>query len=100
RSRPGDERVVEGRRATLCRGPASMSMRATRRAAGRRMAIRWLGLLAVLLIGMPSASMAQFDAAKHAQVLIAGLDFDDARRVLASADADDPRVLVERARLA
>ena len=77
-----------------------MSMRATRRAAGRRMAIRWLGLLAVLLIGMPSASMAQFDAAKHAQVLIAGLDFDDARRVLASADADDPRVLLERARLA
>jgi hypothetical protein len=51
-------------------------------------------------VGAPASSSAQLDAAKRAQILIAGLDLDDARRVLASADADDPRVLLERARLA
>jgi hypothetical protein len=60
----------------------------------------WLALLIALAIGAPVASRAQLDAAKHAQSLIAGLDLDDARRALASADADDPRVLLERARLA
>jgi hypothetical protein len=35
----------------------------------------------------------------QAQALIAGLDYDDARRVLASADSEDPTVAVERARL-
>jgi Peptidase MA superfamily len=35
----------------------------------------------------------------QAQALIAGLDFDEARRVLAGADSDDPAVAVERARL-
>jgi hypothetical protein len=34
-----------------------------------------------------------------AQVLIAGLDFDDARRALGEADAEDPSVALERARL-
>jgi hypothetical protein len=33
-------------------------------------------------------------------MLIAGLDYDDARKVLAAADADDPAVATERARLA
>jgi hypothetical protein len=38
------------------------------------------------------------DALK-AQALIAGLDFDDARRVLGEADVEDPSVALERARL-
>jgi hypothetical protein len=61
-----------------------------------------LGVLgaAALAIGAPAAAPAQSDAAKTAQALISGLDYDEARRVLASADADDPRVLLERARLA
>jgi hypothetical protein len=38
-------------------------------------------------------------SATQAQALIAGLDFDDARRVLADADGEDPGVALERARL-
>jgi hypothetical protein len=38
-------------------------------------------------------------SATQAQALIAGLDFDDARRVLADADGEDPTVALERARL-
>jgi hypothetical protein len=37
--------------------------------------------------------------ANQAQALIAGLDFDEARRVLGGADSEDPAVAVERARL-
>ncbi len=57
-------------------------------------------LCVVLAIGAPASSHAQVGAARRAQTLIAGLDFDEARRVLASADGDDPLVLLERARLA
>ncbi len=60
----------------------------------------WVLGAAAVAIGAPGAATAQFDAAKTAQALISGLDYDEARRVLASADADDPRVLLERARLA
>jgi hypothetical protein len=59
-----------------------------------------LALLIALAMSAPVASRAQLDPAKQVQSLIAGLDLDDARRALASADADDPRVLLERARLA
>ena len=56
--------------------------------------------LLVLTIGAPASLHAQVGAARRAQELIAGLDLDEARRVLASADGDDPLVLLERARLA
>ena len=63
--------------------------------------LHWFfGAMAALVLGAPAASRAQFDAAKRAQSLIAGLDYDEARRVLATADSSDPRVLLERARLA
>ncbi|HEX3772478.1 MAG TPA: hypothetical protein VHV30_16485 [Polyangiaceae bacterium] len=55
---------------------------------------------AALSVGAPGGSRAQIDAAARARSLIAGLDFDEARRVLAAADGNDPRVLLERARLA
>jgi hypothetical protein len=48
----------------------------------------------------PASSRAQAEAAREAQALIAGLDFDEARRILADADGEDPAVLLERARLA
>jgi hypothetical protein len=67
----------------------------------RRRASPWLvALAAALAVGAPASTRAQSDAAQHAQALIVRLDFDEARRVLAGADADDPRVLLERARLA
>ncbi len=59
-----------------------------------------LSLVLALAIGSPASSRAQVDAASRAQALIAGLDLEEARRVLAGADGDDPRVLLERARLA
>jgi hypothetical protein len=61
----------------------------------------WLGV--ALLAGAtawPAPSGAGSDVARRAQNLILGLDLDDARHALASADPEDPRVLVERARLA
>jgi hypothetical protein len=48
----------------------------------------------------PSRALAQDDVADRAQQLIQALDLDDARRVLAGADGEDPRVALERARLA
>jgi peptidase MA superfamily protein len=59
-----------------------------------------LGAMAALALAAPASSRAQADAARHAETLIAGLDYDEARRALAAADPDDPRVLLERARLA
>jgi hypothetical protein len=55
--------------------------------------------LACALLAAPRPTVAQDDVASHAQSLIVGLDFDEARRVLAP-ESDDPRVLLERARLA
>lgn len=69
-------------------------------ATGRRMTPWLIAVGVALALGAPASSRAQTDAAQRAQGLIVGLDFDEARRVLAAADADDPRVLLERARLA
>jgi hypothetical protein len=55
--------------------------------------------LVALALASPGSSRAQHDTAARAQALIAGLDYDEARRELAS-DADDPALAVERARLA
>jgi hypothetical protein len=73
------------------------------------MSARWplcaVVAVAVLAAG-PDASRAQSlqspasGEALRARSLIAGLDFDDARRVLANADGEDPAVALERARLA
>jgi hypothetical protein len=65
--------------------------------------MRWLGsilLVASVLVAVPAPSRAENRAATQAQSLIAGLDYDDARRVLAAADGEDPEVALERARLA
>jgi hypothetical protein len=63
-----------------------------------------LGLVVLSAMAMatvaPASSRAQPDAARRAQALIAGLDYEQARRELAQADADDPAVAVERGRLA
>jgi hypothetical protein len=56
--------------------------------------LAWLGTMA------PGTSRAQADAAPRAQAFIAGLDYDEARKVLTEADGDDPAVALERARLA
>jgi hypothetical protein len=79
-----------------------MALMAPGRSARRaRRAWPWfLGALAALAIGAPTPSQAQGYAANRASGFIAGLEYDLARRVLAAADADDPRVLLERARLA
>lgn len=65
--------------------------------------LRLLPLLALPLLGglvTPATSRAQADDARHAETLIAGLDYDEARKVLAGADGEAPRVAIERARLA
>jgi hypothetical protein len=60
-----------------------------------------LGAVATLLVfAVPESSRAQSLLARHIQSLIAGLDLDQARRELLLADADDPSVALERARLA
>jgi hypothetical protein len=66
------------------------------------MKLRWLlPLLAVALALTPSGpSRASVPAEILAQALIAGLDYEQARRVLAGADPEDPHVAMERARLA
>jgi hypothetical protein len=56
--------------------------------------------LSLLTLGAARDTRADLDAARRAQAETLGLDFDDARQTLASADGDDPRVLLERARLA
>lgn len=65
----------------------------------RRAALVGLALAAGAL-GSPVPSGAATDAARTAQELILGLDYDEARSVLSEADPEDPRVLLERARLA
>ena len=62
---------------------------------------RILALLALVLLATltSGSSRAQSLAARQARVLIAGLDYDDARKVLADADPDDPAVATEKARL-
>jgi hypothetical protein len=61
-----------------------------------------LSLLAMAMIGLgPGDSSAQDDRARRAAALIAGLDYDDARKELSSIqDPDAPPVALERARLA
>jgi hypothetical protein len=75
-----------------------MKMSVTQRA--RRFSVWVLGALAALAVDAPGRSWAQVDIANAAEALTAGLDYEDARRALAGADANDPRVLLERARLA
>ncbi len=65
----------------------------------------WLVRLASLALPLlalvtPASSRADGDAAHHARALIAGLEYDEARRILSAADGDDPGVAIERARLA
>lgn len=59
-----------------------------------------LPLIALLAVVSPSVSHAQNDVARRVQALIAGLDYEPARQILAGADPDDPAIAVERARLA
>jgi hypothetical protein len=56
-------------------------------------------LFAAAAFGAPRDSRAQADFAMLARGLIAGLDCDEARRVLTAADPEDPNVALERARL-
>ena len=66
------------------------------------MRLRHLPLLALPLLASlaPATTRAQSDDAHRARTFIAGLDYDEARRVLKEADADAPPVALERARLA
>lgn len=57
-----------------------------------------LVLVAALVVPVPTRAAG--NVARHAQSVIAGLDYDEARALLAGADGDDPAVAVERARLA
>ncbi|MGD0526353.1 MAG: hypothetical protein ABSE49_14475 [Polyangiaceae bacterium] len=63
----------------------------------RRLPLLALPLLASLT---PAVTRAQSDDAHRARALIAGLDYDDARKALTGAEVDDPAVALERARLA
>ncbi len=66
----------------------------------RRILSRWAVCALVGFAGaVPGSAGAQGDVATHATHLIAGLDLDEARRVLGPAEADDPRIALERARL-
>jgi hypothetical protein len=76
-----------------------MSARAGKTARSR-LSVWVLGALAAIAAGAPAQTRAQPDLAAVAQALISGLDYDQARQVLAAGDASDPRVLLERARLA
>ncbi len=71
---------------------------------GRGWMAPWvLALGAALLLCAPRSSRASDPVAGAIQALIAGLDYDAARTMLAAAsvaDADDPRVALEKARLA
>ena len=63
---------------------------------------RWIALVllaAAPFVGNPK-SRAQSNVAKHARALVAGLDYEEARGELASADPEDATVAIERARLA
>jgi hypothetical protein len=56
--------------------------------------------VALATLSTPRALRAESLASVRIQALIAGLDFDEARRAIAAADADDPSIALERARLA
>lgn len=61
--------------------------------------VKWLAL-GFAVLAAPSDSRGATDLARQVQELIAGLDYDQARGELATADLEDPRVALERARLA
>jgi hypothetical protein len=64
-------------------------------------ATRWVGLaLAAVGLALAGPSAARPDEASAVDELIAGLDYDEARQLLTAADANDPVVLLLRARLA
>jgi hypothetical protein len=67
-----------------------------------RRILRPVAVVVPLVVGLvaPSASGASSDAARAARARIEGLDYEDARGILASADAEDAAVALERARLA
>ena len=75
-------------------------MRASASQTTRRFSAWALAAMAALAVGAPAPTRAQADLASAAEILTAGLDYDQARRALAAADANDPRVSLERARLA
>src|SRR5579864_5953268 len=56
-------------------------------------------ILAAAPFAAPLDSHADADVARRLQALIAGLDYEQARSELASADLEDPSVALERARL-
>jgi hypothetical protein len=58
-----------------------------------------LSALVAMVAWAPEATRADLDGADRAARLIAGLDLDEARRVLGSGAGDDPRIALERARL-
>ncbi len=62
----------------------------------------FLAVMALVCAGLARDAGADVtsDSAAHARNLIIGLDLDAARAVLAKADANDPHVALERARLA
>jgi hypothetical protein len=64
---------------------------------GMRVALLALPLLAT---AESATSRAQSAASGRAQTLIAGLDYEEARKELTDANGDDPAVALERARLA
>ncbi len=69
--------------------------------AGKAARAACIGAVAtVLAFAAPAPSLAQSLMVRRIQSLIAGLDLDEARRELMVADADDPNVALERARLA
>jgi hypothetical protein len=59
-----------------------------------------LALVPLLALASPATSRADNDVAHRVQALIAGLDYEPARQILADTDPDDPALAVERARLA
>ena len=77
-----------------------MPARKPARSARRPFSAWALGTLAALAIGAPTPTRAQADPASNVEAMIDGLDYDEARHALAAVDANDPRVLLERARLA
>jgi hypothetical protein len=62
--------------------------------------LAWLAALAVTLAAAPLARSGDARAARDAQALTVGLDYEQARATLATADPEDPNVALERARLA
>jgi len=63
---------------------------------------RWLAIGSLVAVGLVASERLRADGnpAAEAQALIAGLDYEKARALLAEADAEAPAVAIERARLA